>query len=109
MLREYDGTIITVSHDRFFLDKIATQILAFEVDGVDCYSGNYTEYHDWKLGKRPATAVAANVSAAVSSPADLAADAAPPANGSASSPAAKAAESRFSKPASSDEGTRRPA
>lgn len=96
-LREYDGTIITVSHDRFFLDKIATQILAFELDGVDCFSGNYTEYHDWKIGKRPATAVAANVGAAVSSPADLAADAAPPANGSASSPAAKAAESRFSK------------
>ncbi|MBX3265071.1 MAG: ABC-F family ATP-binding cassette domain-containing protein [Acidobacteria bacterium] len=96
-LREYDGTIITVSHDRFFLDKIATQILAFELDGVDCFSGNYTEYHDWKVGKRPATAVAANVGAAVSSPADLAADAAPPANGSASSPAAKAAESRFSK------------
>ncbi|HMS09684.1 MAG TPA: ABC-F family ATP-binding cassette domain-containing protein, partial [Pyrinomonadaceae bacterium] len=70
-LREYDGTIITVSHDRFFLDKIATQILAFEVDGVDCFSGNYTEYHDWKLGKRQATAAAANGRIAVSSPADV--------------------------------------
>jgi ATP-binding cassette subfamily F protein 3 len=48
-LAEYDGTIITVSHDRFFLDKIATQMLAFEDDGaVDAYPGNYTEYHDWK-------------------------------------------------------------
>ncbi len=49
-LEEYDGTIITVSHDRFFLDKIANQMLAFEKDGtVTSFDGNYTEYHDWKL------------------------------------------------------------
>ncbi len=48
-LEEYDGTIITVSHDRFFLDKIATQILSFEEGGsVDTYPGNYTEYHEWR-------------------------------------------------------------
>jgi ATP-binding cassette subfamily F protein 3 len=47
-LDEYDGTIITVSHDRFFLDKIATQILSFEESGVDVFNGNYTEYHDWR-------------------------------------------------------------
>ena len=48
-LEQYDGTIITVSHDRFFLDKIATQILSFGDNGtVDTYPGNYTEYHDWK-------------------------------------------------------------
>jgi ATP-binding cassette subfamily F protein 3 len=47
-LDEYDGTIITVSHDRFFLDKLATQILAFEDDGVNAFNGNYTEYHDWR-------------------------------------------------------------
>jgi ATP-binding cassette, subfamily F, member 3 len=47
-LDEYDGTIITVSHDRFFLDKISTQILAFEDTGVDIFNGNYTEYHDWR-------------------------------------------------------------
>jgi ATP-binding cassette subfamily F protein 3 len=46
-LSEYDGTIITVSHDRFFLDKVATQILAFGDDGVEVFSGNYTEYHEW--------------------------------------------------------------
>lgn len=52
-LQEYNGTIITVSHDRFFLDKIATQILAFEDDGeVNVFSGNYTEYHDWLLDER---------------------------------------------------------
>jgi ATP-binding cassette subfamily F protein 3 len=47
-LDEYDGTILTVSHDRYFLDKIATQILAFEDHGVDVFNGNYTEYHDWR-------------------------------------------------------------
>lgn len=49
-LEEYDGTIITVSHDRFFLDKIANQMLSFEVNGtVLSYDGNYTEFHNWKL------------------------------------------------------------
>jgi ATP-binding cassette, subfamily F, member 3 len=47
-LDEYDGTILTVSHDRYFLDKIATQILAFEDHGVEVFNGNYTEYHDWR-------------------------------------------------------------
>ena len=49
-LDEYPGTIVTVSHDRFFLDRIATQMLSFETDGgVLDYPGNYTEFHDWKL------------------------------------------------------------
>lgn len=49
-LGEYDGTIITVSHDRFFLDKIANKMLAFEKDGsVISFDGNYSEYHDWKV------------------------------------------------------------
>jgi ATP-binding cassette, subfamily F, member 3 len=52
-LNEYDGTIITVSHDRFFLDKLATQILAFEDDGAHSFNGNYTEYHDWRAKSEP--------------------------------------------------------
>ena len=48
-LDEYDGTIIAVSHDRFFLDRIATQMLSFESDGrVLDFNGNYTEFHDWR-------------------------------------------------------------
>jgi ATP-binding cassette subfamily F protein 3 len=47
-LAEYDGTVVTVSHDRYFLDKIATQILSINKDGtVDEFNGNYTEFHDW--------------------------------------------------------------
>ena len=53
-LEEYDGTILTVSHDRFFLDKIANKILAFETDGsVNSFDGNYSEYHDWKMKAEP--------------------------------------------------------
>lgn len=48
-LDEYPGTIVTVSHDRFFLDRIANQILSFERDGsVLDYAGNYTEFHEWR-------------------------------------------------------------
>lgn len=48
-LSEYDGTIITVSHDRYFLDQVATQILSFENNlKVEIYNGNYSQYHDWK-------------------------------------------------------------
>lgn len=52
-LDAYAGTILTVSHDRFFLDKISTRILAFESDEkIEIYDGNYTEYHDWKKNRR---------------------------------------------------------
>src|SRR6201988_2489765 len=50
-LSVYEGTIVTISHDRYFLDKVATQILALDGLGhAEHYDGDYTEYHDWKLG-----------------------------------------------------------
>ena len=50
-LSAYEGTIITISHDRYFLDRVATQILALDGVGVaEHYDGDYTEYHDWKQG-----------------------------------------------------------
>lgn len=50
-LDAYEGTIVTISHDRYFLDRVATQILALDgVGGAEHYDGDYTEYHDWKLG-----------------------------------------------------------
>ncbi|MBS1786790.1 MAG: ABC-F family ATP-binding cassette domain-containing protein [Acidobacteria bacterium] len=45
-LNEFDGTIITVSHDRYFLDRIATQILAFTDKGVEYFDGGYSEFYD---------------------------------------------------------------
>jgi ATP-binding cassette, subfamily F, member 3 len=48
-LDAYQGTILTVSHDRFFLDKVATQIFSFEENGsIEIYEGNYTEFHEWQ-------------------------------------------------------------
>jgi len=51
-LEAYEGTIVTISHDRFFLDRVATQILALDgVGNVEHYNGDYTEYHDWRAGR----------------------------------------------------------
>ena len=56
-LAAYEGTIITISHDRYFLDRVATQIMALDgVGGAEHYDGDYTEYHDWKLGRRDVSA-----------------------------------------------------
>jgi ATP-binding cassette ChvD family protein len=49
-LLEFPGTIIVISHDRWFLDRIATHMLAFEGDShVEWFEGNYSEYEaDYK-------------------------------------------------------------
>ncbi len=42
---EFPGSVVVISHDRWFLDRIATHILAFEGDSqVYAYEGNYSEY-----------------------------------------------------------------
>ena len=47
MLLEYAGSALIVSHDRWFMDRVATSILAFEADGrVDLHRGNYSDYRD---------------------------------------------------------------
>ena len=46
-LQEFGGCIMVVSHDRWFLDRIATHILAFEEDGrTTWFEGSYSEYHE---------------------------------------------------------------
>ena len=51
-LESYPGTILTVSHDRFFLDQVSTQILSFEENSqVEVFNGNYTDFHDWKISR----------------------------------------------------------
>lgn len=48
-LSAFEGTIVTVSHDRYFLDRLANLIFAFESGTeVEIYNGNYSQYHDWK-------------------------------------------------------------
>ncbi|HFI0056271.1 TPA: ABC-F family ATP-binding cassette domain-containing protein [Streptococcus suis] len=45
-LQGFAGPVITVSHDRYFLDKVANKILAFEDGGIQTFFGNYTDYLD---------------------------------------------------------------
>jgi ATP-binding cassette subfamily F protein 3 len=46
-LEAYPGTILTISHDRYFLDRVATQILYFDGKGkTEHYNGNYSEFHE---------------------------------------------------------------
>lgn len=44
-LAEYHGTIITVSHDRYFLDKLATEILHFENGASTYHNGSYSDFY----------------------------------------------------------------
>lgn len=49
-LDNYDGIVVTVSHDRYFLDRIARRIFVFEGNGkITQYEGGYTDY----MAKRP--------------------------------------------------------
>ena len=49
-LENFAGCAVVISHDRWFLDRIATHILAFEGDSrVVWFEGNYSDYEkDWK-------------------------------------------------------------
>jgi sulfate-transporting ATPase len=46
-LLEYPGTAMVISHDRWFLDRVATHIIAFEGDShVEFFAGNYSDYEE---------------------------------------------------------------
>lgn len=47
-VREYPGTVLVVSHDRYFLDQVVTRILELSTEKVEEYSGNYTDYRKAK-------------------------------------------------------------
>lgn len=53
-LKDYPGTILVISHDHFFLDKIATQIAQLANHHIDIYKGNYTFYLAEKDRRREA-------------------------------------------------------
>ena len=52
-LVDFPGCVVVISHDRWFLDRIATHILAFEGDShVEWFEGNYADYEqDYKRRK----------------------------------------------------------
>jgi ATP-binding cassette subfamily F protein 3 len=51
-LTEYPATMIIVSHDRYFVDKIVSKILFMEEDRTWLWTGNYVAYQEWKLEKK---------------------------------------------------------
>ncbi len=59
----YDGIVVTVSHDRYFLDRVVRRIFAFEGDGkIVQYEGGYTDY----MAKRPEPVTGSIVGASAS-------------------------------------------
>ena len=56
-LENFAGCAVVISHDRWFLDRIATHILSFEGDSkVVFYEGSYSEYEEWKRAQGEDTA-----------------------------------------------------
>ena len=62
MLADYQGTLLVVSHDRDFLDRLVTSVIAVEGDGdIKEYVGGYSDY----LGQRPSAKAAPEVKTAM--------------------------------------------
>ncbi len=55
-IMQFSGCVLAVSHDRFFLDRVCTHIMAFEGNGkVRWFEGNFSAYQEWRqkeLGER---------------------------------------------------------
>ena len=48
-MADFDGTVLVVSHDRYFLDRICDQVVAFEENGLFVQPGNYSYYLEKKI------------------------------------------------------------
>jgi ATP-binding cassette subfamily F protein uup len=68
-LADFDGTVLVVSHDRYFLDRICDQIVAFEEGGVFVQPGNFSYYLEKK--KERAKSAQSSLKAFSSSPQPL--------------------------------------
>lgn len=50
-LRDYPGTVLVVSHDRYFLDRVAERVVELSKTGITSYPGNYSAYKKAKEAK----------------------------------------------------------
>lgn len=50
-IENFAGCVLVISHDRWFIDRLATHILAFEDEGVYFYEGNYSDYEENKKSR----------------------------------------------------------
>jgi ATP-binding cassette subfamily F protein 3 len=64
-IRNFSGTIIFVSHDRYFLDALATRVFEVENGTVQVYPGNYEDYMRRKAGLADPVAAAAQAAEAL--------------------------------------------
>ncbi len=62
-LADFDGTVLCVSHDRYFLDRICDQIIAFEDEGVIVQPGNYSYYLEKRQAREQAQRALATAAA----------------------------------------------
>lgn len=53
-LSSYNGAVVIVAHDRFFLDRIVTKVIEIDRTNVSVYMGNYSEYAKKKAARREA-------------------------------------------------------
>ena len=58
-LAEFDGTIIAVSHDRYFINKLASKIFRIKKDGFEMFDGDYDDYCNLVLNEKPEKSVKA--------------------------------------------------
>ncbi len=63
-LNKYEGTIVLVSHDRYFISRIANKIWDIEDHKIREFKGTYAEYEDWKERKEKADAAMLKAQAA---------------------------------------------
>jgi len=92
-LKAYDGTLVVVSHDRYFLDAVATQILWVDAGDARSYRGTFSEAREKRAGdaRREAAGSAAAAAAPVAAARTRAVAAAPaPVSGGRSRPPAPA-------------------
>jgi ABC transport system ATP-binding/permease protein len=102
LIESWPGCVLVVSHDRFFLDRVVTSILAFEGDGkVQLYAGNWESYRDQKREDEKA---AKQATRSASSPPPARRTAPPPA----AAPKADAAPVAAAAPKADASGRRRP-
>jgi ATP-binding cassette subfamily F protein 3 len=51
-LQQFEGTLIVVSHDRYFLDNVANKIWFIEDQKIKVYPGTYAEYDEWNAKRK---------------------------------------------------------
>ncbi len=76
-LAAFDGSVIVVSHDRYFLDRICDQIIAFEAHGIAVQAGKYSYYLEKRHAREAAERIRAQAAAKEAAARQKAAAAAP--------------------------------